>query len=119
MQSAFPGSVVVELRPEGLVGGFTEAVGGKVQWDGEVFVLLDGGTQPLLAMFCKVVVRQKGYGKWNVRLWWGEVLEGFVDNAWCPAAAWFFQICGHSAYGVDFKVCVAAAAELFGRFKGG
>ena len=29
----------------------------------------------------------------------------------------FLEICCHASYGVDFKVCVATAAELFGSLK--
>lgn len=112
MQSAFPGSVVVELRPEGLVGGFTEAVGGKVQWDGEVLVLLGGGSQPLLAMFCEVVMCQKRHSEWNVRLGWGKVavLEIMCSARLRP---------GSSRFEAILQVCAAAAAELFGSFEGG
>ena len=39
----------MELRPKGLVCGFSQAMGGKVQWNSEALVLLGGGSQPLLA----------------------------------------------------------------------
>ena len=44
------------VAPEGSCG-FPHAMGGKVQWNGKVLVLLDGGSQPLLAMFGEVLVR--------------------------------------------------------------
>ena len=47
------------------------------------------------------------------------VKEGFVDDMESPAAAWFFEIGGHTPDGVDFEVGMAAASQLFGCFKGG
>ena len=38
------------------------------------------------------------------------VKEGFVDDMESPAAAWFFEIGGHTPDGVDFKVRVTAAS---------
>ena len=86
-----------------------------------MFVLLDGGTEPLLAMLCEVLVRQERHSERNVRLGWCKIAEkeGFVDDVECPAAAWFFQIGGHAPDGVDFELCATATAQLFGRFKGG
>ena len=47
-----------------------------------MFVLLDGGTEPLLAMLCEVLVRQERYSERNVWLGWCKIAEkeGFVDD---------------------------------------
>ena len=86
-----------------------------------MLVLLNGGAEPLLAMFCEVVVRQERHSERDVRLGWCKIAEkeGFVDDVECPATAWFFQIGGHAPDGIDFEVCMTAAAQLFGCFKGG
>ena len=41
------------------MGGFSQSVGGEVEGNGELLVLLDGGTKPLLAVLSKVVVGQE------------------------------------------------------------
>ena len=53
-----------------------------------MFVLLDGGTEPLLAMLGKVLVRQERHSERNVRLGWCKIAEkeGFVYDVECPAA---------------------------------
>ena len=38
------------------MGGFSKSVIGKVQWNGQVLVLLDSCLEPLLAVFGKVIV---------------------------------------------------------------
>ena len=47
----------------GIVGscesGFTYAMGWEVKGYGQMLVLLDGGTEPLLAVFGKVIMRQE------------------------------------------------------------
>ena len=69
-----------------------------------MLVLLDGGTEPLLAMFCEVLVRQERRSERNVWLGWCKIAEKerFVDDVECSAAAWFFEIGGHAPDGVDF-----------------
>ena len=86
-----------------------------------MFVLLDGGPQPLLAMLREIWVRQEGHCEGNIGLGRSQisVMECFVDNVQCSCATWFFKVCGHASYGIDFEVCVAATAELLGCFKGG
>ena len=86
-----------------------------------MFVLLNGGAKPLLAVFCKVVVRQERHCERDVWFGWCKIAEkeGFVDDVESSAAAWFFKIGGHAPDGVDFQVCMAAAAQLFCSFKGG
>ena len=89
--------------------------------DGQVFVVLYCGLEPLFTVFGKLVVGQKRYGKGDVGLGWTEVavLEGLVDNVECSAATRLFQVGGHSSDGVDLKVGMFAAAQLFGCFKRG
>ena len=86
-----------------------------------MFVLLNGGAEPLLAVFCKVIVRQERHCERDVRFGWCKIAvkEGFVDDVESPAVAWFFEISGHTPDGVNFEVCMAAASQLFGCFKGG
>ena len=74
-----------------------------------------------LAMFGKVIVRQERYCQWDVRFGWCKIAikEGFVDDVESSAAAWFFEIGGHTPDSVDFEVSVATTAQLFGCFKGG
>ena len=64
-------------------GVFPSAVCGEVEWDVQVFVVLDGGLQPLLIMLGEVIMGEKWYCEWNIWLWWGQVaiLECFVDDA--------------------------------------
>ena len=54
-----------------------------MEWDVQVFVVLDGGLQPLLIMLGEVIMGEKWYCEWNIWLWWGQVaiLECFVDDA--------------------------------------
>ena len=69
-----------------------------------MLVLLDGGTEPLLAMFGEVLVCQERHSERDVGLGWCKIAEnqGFVDDVECPAVAWSFQIGGHAPDGVDF-----------------
>ena len=96
--------MVVELGSKGLVGCFTEAMRREVEGNGQVFVLLNGGAEPLLAVFCEVVVRQERHCERDVRFGWCKITEkeGFVDDVESSAAAWFFEIGGHAPDGVDF-----------------
>ena len=68
----------------------------EVEGNGQMFVLLNGGAEPLLAVFCKVVMRQERHGERDVRFGWCKITEkeGFVDDVESSAAAWFFEIGG-------------------------
>ena len=92
-----------------------------MQGDSKVLVVLYSRTEPLLAMLDEVVVGQERHCQWDVGFGWCEVAiqEGFVDDVESPTAAWFFKVGGHAPDGVDFKVRVAAATQLFCCFKGG
>ena len=81
-QRTLPGTVVVKVCPESLVGCFPQTVSGQVERDGQVFVVLYGCFEPLFAVLGKLVVSQKWYGEWDVGLGWTEVavLEGLVDD---------------------------------------
>ena len=94
---------------------------GEVEGDSQVFVVLNGGTEPLLAMLGEIFVGQERHCQWDVRFGWCEVAveEGFVDDVESSTAAGFFEVGGHAPDGVDFKVGVAAASQLFCCFKGG
>ena len=83
-----------------------------MEGNGEMLVLLDGGTKPLLAVLGKVVMGQEGHCQWDVWLWWREIAveQGFVENVKSSAAARFFQIRGHTPYCIHLEVCVAAAS---------
>ena len=96
-------------------------MGWEVKGYGQMLVLLDGGTEPLLAVFGKVVVRQERHRQRDVGFWWCKIAikEGFVDDVESSAAAWFFEIGGHTPDGIDFELSVATAPQLFGCFKGG
>ena len=74
--------MVVELRPQCLVSSFAHAVGGKVQWNGQMLVLLYGGPQPLLTVLCEVVVREEWHRKWDIWFGWSQVavVECFVGD---------------------------------------
>ena len=80
--------------------------------NGQVLVLLNGSSEPLLAVFGEVVVGQKWHGKWNIWFWRREVAveEGFVDDVKSSAAAGFLKVGGHTPDGIDFKVRIAAAS---------
>ena len=69
-----------------------------------MFVLLDGGTEPLLTVFGEVFVREERHCERNVGFGWCKIAieKGFVDNVEGSAAAWFFEIGGHAPDGVDF-----------------
>ena len=86
-----------------------------------MFVLLDGGLQPLLAVLCEIWMSQEGHGERNVGFGRGQipVVECFVDNVQCSSATWLFKIGGHTSDGINFEVCVASTAELLGCFEGG
>ena len=83
-----------------------------MEGNGEMLVLLDGSTKPLLAVLGKVVMGQEGHCQWDVWLWWREVAvdQGFVENVKSSAAARFFQIRGHTPYCIHLEVRVAAAS---------
>ena len=112
MEGVLPCAVVVQVGAEGFVGGFPQSVGGEVEGNGEMLVLLDSGTKPLLAVLSEVIVGQERHCQWNIWLWRREVAvdQGFVKDVESSAAARFFQICGHAPYCVHLEVCVAAAS---------
>ena len=74
--------MVVELRPQCLVSSFAHAVGGKVQWNGQMLVLLYGGPQPLLTVLCEVLVCEEWHREWGVGFGWSQVavVKCFVDD---------------------------------------
>ena len=80
--------------------------------NGQVLVLLNGSTEPLLAVLGEIVVGQNWHGKWNIWFWRCEVAveKGFVEDVESSAAAGFFKVCGHTSDCIDFKVRVAAAS---------
>ena len=108
------------MGPESLVGCFPQTVSRQVERDGQVFVVLYCGFQPLFTVFGKLLVGQEWYGEGDVGLGWTEVavLEGLVDDVERSAAARLFQVGCHSSDGVDLQVSMLAAAQLFGCFKG-
>ena len=112
VEDVFPCAAVVQVRAEGFVGGFSQSVGGEVEGNGEMLVLLDGSTKPLLAVLGKVVMGQEGHCQWDVWFWWREVAvdQGFVEDVEGSAAAGFFQVCGHAPDCIDFEVRVASAS---------
>ena len=59
VECVLPCAVVMQVGAEGFVGSFSQSVGGEVEGNGELLVLLDGGTKPLLAVLSKVVVGQE------------------------------------------------------------
>ena len=83
-----------------------------MEGNGQVLVLLNGGSEPLLAVFSEIVMGQKWHGEWDVGFGWREVAikEGFVDNVKSSTAGGFFKVGGHTPDGIDFKVCTAAAS---------
>ena len=102
----------VQVGAEGFVGGFSQSVGGEMEGNGEMLVLLDGSTKPLLAVLGKVVMGQEGHCQWDVWFWWREVAvdQGFVEDVKSSAAARFFQVCGHTPDCIHLEVRVAAAS---------
>ena len=44
-----------------------------MEGDGEMLVLLNGGTKPLLAVLGEIVVGQEWHCQWNIWFWRGEV----------------------------------------------
>ena len=56
MQGVFPGAVIMQMGPESLVGRFPQTVSREVERDSQVFVLLDCGFEPLLAVSGKLIV---------------------------------------------------------------
>ena len=112
VEGVFPCAVVVQVGAEGFVGGFSQSVGGEVEGNGEMLVLLDGSTKPLLAVLGKVVMGQEGHCQWDVWFWWREVAvdQGFVEDVESTAAARFFEVCSHAPDCIDFEVRVAAAS---------
>ena len=115
VEGVLPCAVVVQVGAEGFVGGFPQSMGGEVEGNGEMLVLLDGGTKPLLAVLGEVVMGQEGHCQWDVWLRWREVAvdQGFVEDVKSSAAARFLQICGHTPDCVHLDVRVAAASYLF------
>ena len=83
-----------------------------MEGDCQVLVLLNGGTEPLLAVLGEIVVGQKWHCKWNIWFWRREVAveEGFVDDVKSSAAAGFLKVGGHTPDGIDFMVRVTAAS---------
>ena len=69
-----------------------------------MFVLLDGGAEPLLTVFGKVFARQEGHCERDVGFGWCEIAieKGFVDDVEGSAAAGFFKVGGHTPDGKDF-----------------
>ena len=120
MQGVFPGTVIVQVSAEGLVGRLPQTVSRQVERDGQVLVLLDCGFEPLFTVFGKMVVGQERYGEGDVGLGRAEIaiLEGLVDDVECSAASRLLQVGCHSADGINLQVCVFAAAQLFCCFKG-
>ena len=60
-----------------------------------MFVLLDGGLQPLLAVLCEIWMSQEGHGERNVGFGRGQipVVECFVDyDVRGSATTWLFKI---------------------------
>ena len=55
-QCVFPSAVIVQMGPESLVGRFPQTVSREVERDSQVFVLLDCGFEPLLAVSGKLIV---------------------------------------------------------------
>ena len=112
VEGVLPCAVVMQVGAEGFVGGFSQSVGGEVEGNGELLVLLDGSTKPLLAVLSEVVVGQEGHCQWDVWFWRREVAvdQGFVEDVESSAAARFFQVCGHAPDCIDFEVRVAAAS---------
>ena len=61
-----------------------------------MFVLLDGGLEPLLGVFEEVRMGEEGDSEGDVRSWWCQVsvFECLVDNAkgsaptWLPCVEW-------------------------------
>ena len=96
------------------MGGFPQSVGGEVEGNGEMLVLLDGGAKPLLAVLGEVLMGQEGHCQWDVWLRWREVAvdQGFVGDVKSSAAARFFQICGHTPDCINLEVRVAAASSV-------
>ena len=94
------------------MGGFSQSVGGEVEGNRKLLVLLDGSTKPLLAVLSEVVVGQEGHCQWDVLFWRREIAvdQGFVEDVEGSAAARFFQVCGHAPDCIDFEVGVAAAS---------
>ena len=99
---------------------YPQTVSRQVERDGQVFVVLDCGFEPLFTVFGKLIVGQEWYGEGDVGLGRTEVavLEGLVDDVECSAASRLFQVRGHSSDGVDLQVGMLAAAQLFCCFKG-
>ena len=66
----------------GAAPGFAHAVGGKVEWNSKVLVFLNGGSQPLLAVFGEVPVCEERRSEWNVGFGWSQVavVKCFVDD---------------------------------------
>ena len=63
----------MELGSQGLVSCFTYAMGWKVEGYGQMLVLLDGDTEPLLAVFGKVIARQERHRQRNVGFGWSKI----------------------------------------------
>ena len=83
-----------------------------MEGDCQALVLLNGGTEPLLAVLGEIVVGQEWYCQWNIWFWWCKVAveEGFVEDVETSAAAGFFKVGGHAPDSIDFKVRVTATS---------
>ena len=78
-----------EGGPESLVGRFPQAVSGQVEWDSQVFVLVNGGLEPLFTVLGVKVVGEKWNGEWDVRFWRTQVavFERLMNNVESRLAA--------------------------------
>ena len=72
-------------------------------------VLSNEGLEPSLGVGVERVMCQKWNGERDVGSWWCEVAiqHRFVDNLQRFGTAWFFQVGGHAADGIEFKICMA------------
>ena len=73
VEGVLPCAVVMQVGAEGFVCGLSQSVGGEVEGDGEVLVLLNGGTKPLLAVLGEIVVGQEWHCQWKIWFWRCEV----------------------------------------------
>ena len=112
VEDVLPCAVVMQVGAEGFVGGFPQSVGGKVEGNGELLVLLNGSTEPLLAVLSEIVMGQEGHCQWDVLFWRREVAvdQGFVEDVEGSTAARFFQVGGHTPDCINFEVSVTAAS---------
>ena len=71
------------------MGGFSEPMGGQVEGDGKVFVLLDSGLKPLLGVLEEVLVSEERDREGDVGSWWCQVavFERLMNNVESRLAA--------------------------------